>query len=213
MPGSRVVPHPPGRRGDNLRVRFFLKCVACAGALSLVSLAACSGGGPAGKAGIEIGVDLPLSGADGQAGTPTLNGVRFFVHQHPVLDGFSVGVVSRDDAVRGVHDPKVGAQNMSNLIADPIVLGVIGPFNSSVARATIPVANQAHLAMISPSTSSPCLTKDAFLPAGLTDPTRRRSALAATFVAGLQLAKEGSVELRQAERFGPIYLRKRSEQR
>jgi len=40
-----------------------------------------------------------------------------------------------------------------------------------------------------------------------------RSALAATFVAGLQLAKDGSVELRQAERFGPIYLRKRSEQR
>src|SRR5712671_6049033 len=52
---------------------------------------------------------------------------------------------------------------------------------------------------------------EAFLPAGLTDPTRRRSALAATFVAGLQLAKEGSVELRQAERFGPIHLRKRSE--
>ncbi len=54
---------------------------------------------------------------------------------------------------------------------------------------------------------------EAFLPAGLTDPTRRRSALAATFVAGLQLAKEGSVDLRQAERFGPIYLRKRNEQR
>ena len=54
---------------------------------------------------------------------------------------------------------------------------------------------------------------EAFLPAGLTDPTRRRSALAATFVAGLQLAKDGSVELRQAERFDPIYLRKRSEQR
>jgi segregation and condensation protein A len=54
---------------------------------------------------------------------------------------------------------------------------------------------------------------EAFLPAGLTDPTRRRSALASTFVAGLQLAKDGSVELRQAERFGPIYLRKRTEQR
>ena len=54
---------------------------------------------------------------------------------------------------------------------------------------------------------------EAFLPAGLTDPTRRRSALAATFVAGLQLAKDGSVELRQSERFGPIYLRKRTEQR
>jgi len=53
---------------------------------------------------------------------------------------------------------------------------------------------------------------EAFLPAGLTDPTRRRSALAATFVAGLQLAKEGSVELRQTDRFGSIYLRKRGGQ-
>jgi segregation and condensation protein A len=56
-------------------------------------------------------------------------------------------------------------------------------------------------------------TLEAFLPAGLTDPTRRRSAMASTFVAGLQLAKEGAVELRQTERFGPIFLRKRSEQR
>ena len=54
---------------------------------------------------------------------------------------------------------------------------------------------------------------EAFLPAGLTDPARRRSALAATFVAGLQLAKDGQIELRQTERFGPIHLRKRSEQR
>jgi segregation and condensation protein A len=54
---------------------------------------------------------------------------------------------------------------------------------------------------------------EAFLPAGLTDPTRRRSAIASTFVAGLQLAKDGSIELRQTERFGPIYLRKRTEQR
>ncbi|NQW54398.1 MAG: segregation/condensation protein A [Rhodospirillales bacterium] len=54
---------------------------------------------------------------------------------------------------------------------------------------------------------------EAFLPAGLTDPARRRSAIAATFVAGLQLAKDGQIELRQTERFGPIHLRKRTEQR
>jgi segregation and condensation protein A len=54
---------------------------------------------------------------------------------------------------------------------------------------------------------------EAFMPAGLTDPTRRRSALASTFVAGLQLAKDGQIELRQTERFGPIQLRKRTEPR
>ena len=55
-------------------------------------------------------------------------------------------------------------------------------------------------------------TLEAFLPGGLTDPLRRRSAMAATFVAGLQLAKDGQLELRQTERFGPIHVRKRPDQ-
>jgi segregation and condensation protein A len=54
---------------------------------------------------------------------------------------------------------------------------------------------------------------EAFLPAGLTDPQKRRSALASTFVAGLQLAKDGQLELRQTERFGTIQVRKRTEPR
>jgi branched-chain amino acid transport system substrate-binding protein len=141
------------------------------GALSLVSLAACSSSDSGPKAGIKIGVDLPLSGAEGQAGNPTLNGVRFFLHQHPILDGFNVVVSARDDAVKGVHDPKLGGQNISAFVNDPLVMGVIGPFDSSVARAAIPLANQAHLAMLSPSASNPCLTKPTFLPAGLS-PTR-----------------------------------------
>jgi segregation and condensation protein A len=49
----------------------------------------------------------------------------------------------------------------------------------------------------------------AFLPPGLTDPMKRRSAVAATFVATLQLAKDGVVQLRQSETFGPLMLRRR----
>ena len=41
------------------------------------------------------------------------------------------------------------------------------------------------------------------------DPVRRRSATAATFAASLELAKEGKVEIRQAETFAPIQLRKK----
>ena len=148
-------------------------------ALSLASAAACSGGGNAKT--IRIGVDLPLSGSEGDAGTPTLNGIRFFVHQHPVLDGFNIEISARDDAVKGVHDPKVGAANIAALIADPLVIGVIGPFDSSVARAAIPLANEAHLAMISPSTSNRCLTKDPLLPAALS-PTRTAITCAAAGV-------------------------------
>jgi segregation and condensation protein A len=47
-----------------------------------------------------------------------------------------------------------------------------------------------------------------YLPEGWTgDPARRRSAMAATFAAALELAKAGQVELDQADTFAPIRLR------
>ncbi|HEY2598513.1 MAG TPA: branched-chain amino acid ABC transporter substrate-binding protein [Candidatus Dormibacteraeota bacterium] len=145
-----------------------LRSIVCIGALCLLPLAACSSGDSAPKAGIKIGVDLPLSGVEGRAGTPTLNGVRFFVHQHPTLAGLKVTISARDDSVNGVHNATRGAQNITALVNDPLVLGIVGPFDSSVARVAIPVANRAHLAMVSPSTSDQCLTKPVFVPTGLT---------------------------------------------
>ena len=46
-----------------------------------------------------------------------------------------------------------------------------------------------------------------FLPGGLHRPLDRRSAMASHFVASLELAKEGIVNLRQQSHYGPIYLR------
>lgn len=52
----------------------------------------------------------------------------------------------------------------------------------------------------------------AYLPEGWTaDPARRRSATAATFAASLELAKQGRIELRQAETFAPIAIRRKSQ--
>jgi segregation and condensation protein A len=51
---------------------------------------------------------------------------------------------------------------------------------------------------------------ETFLPEGWgEDPVRRRSATAATFAASLELAKQGRLELRQAETFSPIQIRRR----
>lgn len=52
-------------------------------------------------------------------------------------------------------------------------------------------------------------TLQSFLPSELTDPFAQRSALASTFNATLEMAKQGQIELRQAQTFGPIYLRRR----
>ncbi|MEM6579469.1 MAG: ScpA family protein [Pseudomonadota bacterium] len=49
-----------------------------------------------------------------------------------------------------------------------------------------------------------------YLPDGFTtEPGRRRSATASTFAAALELAREGRVELRQSDTFGPLELRRR----
>jgi segregation and condensation protein A len=47
---------------------------------------------------------------------------------------------------------------------------------------------------------------EAFLPA-TSDPEYRRSALASSFVATLELARMGKVELDQGEAFSPLYIR------
>jgi segregation and condensation protein A len=47
-----------------------------------------------------------------------------------------------------------------------------------------------------------------FVPPGLSGPLAGRSALASTFLASLQLAKEGAVELRQEGAFAPVYIRR-----
>ncbi len=52
-----------------------------------------------------------------------------------------------------------------------------------------------------------------FLPDSLTDPLVRRSAVASTFAASLELTREGLAEIRQAGVFEPIYVRKATAER
>src|SRR5258708_35383906 len=46
------------------------------------------------------------------------------------------------------------------MLGDNKFLGMIGPYNSAVAKAEIPAAAPSHFVMISPSNTNPCLTKD-----------------------------------------------------
>jgi branched-chain amino acid transport system substrate-binding protein len=128
---------------------------------------ACSGGsssGSASKGTITIGVSLPLSGEEASQGTPTKNGVLFYLQQHPTIDGFTLKVSAKDYAVNGSPDATRGAAVMQELIADPSVLAVVGTFDSGIARASIPLANQVYLAMVSPANTNPCLTKNNYTP-------------------------------------------------
>ncbi|HQT75931.1 MAG: segregation/condensation protein A [Rhodospirillales bacterium 20-64-7] len=51
------------------------------------------------------------------------------------------------------------------------------------------------------------MTLETFLPGHLNNPTERRAALSSTLIASLEMARGGTVRLRQEEAFGPILLR------
>lgn len=142
----------------------------------LAMLAACgsgttgsgtTGGGgsaPAGSTIIKIGTDLPVSGQDTSSGKPAQNGAEMAVNEantSKFLPGYTFQFLPKDDVgPSGTHDPAVGKTNVTALIGDALVAGVVGPFNSSVAKAEMPVANQAPIALISPSNTNQCLTQE-----------------------------------------------------
>jgi branched-chain amino acid transport system substrate-binding protein len=120
---------------------------------------------------LRIGVDLPLTGPEGQAATSALNGVTYYVRTHPSIAGFAVSLAVKDDAGGGPADPSRGVANVQALLADSKVVAMIGPLDGAVARQEIPTANAAGLAMLSPATSNRCLTRDDYMPA-LLNPER-----------------------------------------
>ena len=109
----------------------------------------------------KIGIDLPMSGADASDGIPTKNGALLAIddaNAKGMPGGIKLEAEPLDDAVQGVHDPAQGAQNLKTFVSDASVVGVVGPFNSNVARAEIPISNDAGLAQVSPSNTNDGLT-------------------------------------------------------
>jgi branched-chain amino acid transport system substrate-binding protein len=139
--------------------------VAAFAATGIIALGACSstpgssgGGGGGGGTAVKVGIELPLSGGEAPNGEPTANGVELALEQVKV-DGFTVTINKQDDAVNGVHNPQQGAKNMQTLANDSQVLFVVGPYNSNVGQAEIPVSNGAGLMQCSPANTNPGLTK------------------------------------------------------
>ncbi len=112
---------------------------------------------------LKIATDLPVSGQDESSGKPAEDGANLAVMQanaNHTIPNVTFQFVPKDDVgPSGIHDPAVGAQNVTALIGDALVVGIVGPFNSSVAKAEIPISNQAPIAQISPANTNPCLTK------------------------------------------------------
>ena len=131
---------------------------ACSGSSTPAPSAAAGASAAAGSIAVKIGIELPMTGGEAPNGVPTANGVALAISKVQV-PGFTVTISQQDDAVNGVHNPNQGAKNMQTLANDPTVMGVVGPYNSNVAQAEIPVSNAAGLMQCSPANTNPGLTK------------------------------------------------------
>src|SRR6266487_2925941 len=133
------------KEADNIMQRRLSRIFALALGISLLLglLAACGSGTTsttgssstsAGSTTIKIATDLPTSGKETANGKPTEDGAHMAI----------------DEA------------NSSNAIPGyklVLVAGVVGPFNSNVAKAEMPIANQAPIVLISPANTNQCLTQ------------------------------------------------------
>jgi branched-chain amino acid transport system substrate-binding protein len=129
-------------------------------ALAATALAACGSGSSGSSNGtIIIGVDAPISGVEAAIGVPFANGAKYVGSLHPTLDGFQLQVMVYDDTVAGVHNSQKAVQNVQAMASNANTLGILGPQESGPAQAMIPVANQAHLVIISGGATNPCLTE------------------------------------------------------
>ena len=132
--------------------------------LTTATLIAFACGGSTGTTGskgtIKIGSDLPVCTTGGQS---TANGVKFAVDQKNAaggVEGYTIAFQSFDDCRQGAYNADAGVDNVRKMLDDNAYLGMVGPYNSAVAKAEIPIAAPKSFVMVSPSNTNPCLTKD-----------------------------------------------------
>ncbi len=123
---------------------------------------ACGAGtsGSGAKGTIKIGSDLPICTS---GGLTTQNGLKFAIDQRNAaggVEGYTIQFQGFDDCRQGAYNADAGVANVRAMLDDAKFLGMIGPFNSAVGKAEIPIAAPKHFVMISPSNTNPCLTKD-----------------------------------------------------
>lgn len=93
--------------------------------------------------------------------------IQLAVAQHSQIGTLRLSYLPLDDSLGGFASAALGVQNVKHMIADPSVMGMIGPFNSYVIRDEIPRANKFDLVMLSPSSTDACLTRPPFCNAQL----------------------------------------------
>ena len=112
---------------------------------------------------VKIGIDASLTGGDANEAELVKNGVLMAIEEAnaaKTVKGvkFEGYVLDDGTATAGQYDPAQAAINMRKFVADKAVLGEVGPQMSGAAKAMIPIASWANLAMITESATNPAMT-------------------------------------------------------
>jgi len=107
-----------------------------------------------------------MQGSDLAGSQPVINGARLALKERGgVAGGYTIDAgdaLVYDDSLNSKFDPQTGAQNMTTIVGQDDIVAVIGPMNSSVARAQIPISNAAGLLQCSAANTAEDLTKPEF---------------------------------------------------
>jgi branched-chain amino acid transport system substrate-binding protein len=169
---TRSTPRPPPEMGPNhaagpppLRRQTRGKLAAVVASALLVGVLLASSPLSAGVLGQQrtlcLATDLPTTGDDSGRGKPVENAVNLAVRQNQALgNGYTLQVINYNDVstTTGIHDAEQGAKNVADMVRNRCIVGMVGPYNSNVARAELPITASAGLVMISPSNTNPALT-------------------------------------------------------
>ena len=123
-------------------------------------LSGCGGSSAgSGNKNIVIATLLPVSGTSAALGLPTQYGTDLAVSQNKDLgNGYTLSVDHENYQGASGADPAAATAASNKLVNQADVIGMVGPFNSGIAKVSMPITNGAGLVSISPANTNPGLT-------------------------------------------------------
>ena len=117
---------------------------------------------------IIIGINLPFTGADAADAVNIRDGALMAIDEINADGGIAgkimIQPLLKDDGTvaAGQYDPAQAATNTKQFVADPNVVAIVGPQMSGSGKAMAPIASDAGLMLITPSSTNPDITDPNF---------------------------------------------------
>src|SRR6266850_3664695 len=117
---------------------------------------------------IVIGINLPFTGADAADAVNLRDGALMAIDEINARGGIAgkitIQPLVKDDGTvaAGQYDPAQAATNTKQFVAEPSVMAIVGPQMSGSGKAMSPIASDAGLMIITPSSTNPDITDPNF---------------------------------------------------